>query len=283
MRKINKRNPSSALQDFINEEIENNRKPVYEGGLDSKEEYKPHFFKIRKQLVEEQNHICCYCQQRINIEEGKTPAMKLEHFKPKDLYNGSKLDDAGQLLPDLSLDYSNFLAACVGYDKGTTHCDSCKGGKELKDIPNPASKDFSTFKIRYIAYDIVAGGLKPKKESDRLVKVKPLWNDKIQLAIKENNTAQVNYLKNNDPLVGTVEGCLNLNHPTLQSRRYTAWKAVLNVIELKCGKYNDWHTDKGKKVIKDILRTYQVPDSEDKLKPFCQVIVDLLQKKFKVS
>lgn len=249
MRRVFKK-PSPELNDFL----KNEESPAYEGCLDKEEKYKSHFFKIRKQLAEEQGYICCYCQQRINIIEGDLPLMKLEHFKPKSGY------------PELSLDYKNFLAACLGNTKGETHCDSCKSGKELENIPNPASKEFEQFKIRYISYEHVHA-IPNRRESDRYVLVVPYSDE----------------LKRNDPLTGTNAGCLNLNHPTLKSKRANVWKGVLNVFKKRCGDTKDWHTEKGKTVANELIQTYEMPSNNGQLREFCQVMIDLLRKEFKIS
>jgi uncharacterized protein (TIGR02646 family) len=89
---------------------------------------------IRKALLAEQGDICCYCQQRINVTN---PArigddMKIEHFKPQNIYNGTNG------MPDLTLDYQNMLGACLGVLNQDTHCDTHKGGVEMALSPlNP--------------------------------------------------------------------------------------------------------------------------------------------------
>ncbi len=268
MKKINKRNPIPELADFIRQETAKGIKPVYEGGLDSKEEYKEHFFKIRETLVKEQGYICCYCQQRINIEREKMPAMKLEHFKPKELYQ------------DLELNYTNLLAACKGYDQDKTHCDSCKGGKELQEIPNPANQDFERFKFHYLVYK-VSPSLKHRKEADRFVEIAPLWKKAIDEAKQEQNQQRTNTLINYDPLTGVKEGCLNLNHQTLKSRRYSeVWANIANIFYKKCG--NNWYTPQGKELASQLIKIYDKQNSEGHFKEFCQVAIDLLKKEFRL-
>jgi uncharacterized protein (TIGR02646 family) len=246
MRRVFKK-PSPALTDFL----KNEEHPVYEGGLDKEEKYRLNFFKIRQQLAEEQGYICCYCQQRIDIKEGIQPLMKLEHFKPKNRY------------PELSLDYKNFLAACLGNTEGQTHCDSCKSGKELENIPNPASKEFEHFKIRYIRYERVRA-MPNRRESDKYVLVVPYSEE----------------LQKNDPLTGINAGCLNLNHQTLKSRRGSAWKGVLNIFRKKCGDEKDWHTEKGQQIANELIKAYEMPNNDGQLREFCQVIIDVLKEEF---
>lgn len=80
---------------------------------------------LRHSLLEEQGHICCYCMQRISIDQ-----MKNEHWKPQSQY------------PELQLDYYNLLGACNGNDGKPKHlprhCDTSKG--EQKITINPVDK-----------------------------------------------------------------------------------------------------------------------------------------------
>ncbi len=282
MKRIYKSKPSADLLNFIKSEESKSIKPIYEGGLDSKEEYQTHFFNLREQLVKEQGYICCYCQQRIDIKEGEVPKMKLEHFKPKDIYDGTQKDADGNTLPNLSLDYNNMLAACKGYANEETHCDSCKSGKELQKIPNLTDIDFNNFKINYIAYKAVQNP-HTRKESDRWIKVKPLCNEIIKEAEKNNDLQKKNYLVNNDPLTGKKEGCLNLNHQTLMSRRFSnGWQPVFNIFYRKFGDKN-WNTKEGKELASQIIDIHQKTDKDGYFKEFCQVVIDLLKAEFRIS
>lgn len=83
---------------------------------------------IRKSLLAEQGHVCCYCMKRIHMED-----MKIEHWKP-------------QGYVELSLQYSNMLGACNGNEGNPRQlqcCDTYKGEKEL--FINPLDKCCETF------------------------------------------------------------------------------------------------------------------------------------------
>lgn len=54
--------------------------------------------KVKKDLIEEQGYICCYCGGRVEFDE-KT---SIEHFLPKEIF------------PYLDLQYSNLHAVCDG-------------------------------------------------------------------------------------------------------------------------------------------------------------------------
>jgi uncharacterized protein (TIGR02646 family) len=89
---------------------------------------------LRKQLLEEQGYICCYCMSRIDY-----PYTKVEHFKSRSMYREKQLD------------YSNLFIACCGkkidkkifYDCKTPkkkylekelYCDTKKDDEELNYI-----------------------------------------------------------------------------------------------------------------------------------------------------
>ena len=77
-------------------------------------------FNLRKQLLDEQGHLCCYCMSRINCKNSK-----VEHFKSQKNYR------------DLQLDYQNLFLSCKGGEGSTfsnQFCDTKKGESELNYI-----------------------------------------------------------------------------------------------------------------------------------------------------
>jgi uncharacterized protein (TIGR02646 family) len=75
---------------------------------------------LRKQLLEEQGYICCYCMSRINCKNSK-----IEHFRPQEEHR------------DLQISYKNLFIACSGGEgkqKKVQHCDTYKGKDELNHI-----------------------------------------------------------------------------------------------------------------------------------------------------
>ena len=77
-------------------------------------------YNLRKQLLEEQGYICCYCMSRIDCNNSK-----IEHFKSQTKYR------------KFQIDYQNLFIACLGGEgksKREQYCDSFKGEKELIDI-----------------------------------------------------------------------------------------------------------------------------------------------------
>lgn len=74
---------------------------------------------LRKVLVEEQFHICCYCNDSI---KGESLDTKIEHLLPKETYKEDIFN------------YLNLLAACNGGERDakprSLHCDTHKGSKD---------------------------------------------------------------------------------------------------------------------------------------------------------
>lgn len=83
----------------------------------------PHKDELRRQLVEEQRGLCCYCQSRIRAE---WDGMKVEHWQCQEKN------------PERCLDYSNMLGACRGGEgrpEHEQHCDSRKGNRDFRLNP----------------------------------------------------------------------------------------------------------------------------------------------------
>lgn len=99
--------------------------------------------KVKKDLIEEQGYICCYCGERIEFDE-KT---SIEHFLPKEIF------------PYLDLQYSNLLAVC-------------DGGKQTREEANKKSqKQGKREKNR--AYPLYCDAFK----NDKIISLSPLQGD----------------------------------------------------------------------------------------------------------
>lgn len=75
---------------------------------------------LRKQLLEEQGYICCYCMSRISCKNSK-----IEHLKPQTKYRAYQID------------YNNLFVACLGGEgqkESNQFCDTKKAEEELKYI-----------------------------------------------------------------------------------------------------------------------------------------------------
>lgn len=82
---------------------------------------------LKRQLIDEQGGLCCYCGDRITFETAN-----IEHFKPKDK---SKY-------PELQLEYTNLLSSCLGGQierqqrrRYPLSCDTKKGNREIEICP----------------------------------------------------------------------------------------------------------------------------------------------------
>ena len=89
---------------------------------------------IRRQLLEEQDHLCAYCMRRIDQEH-----MKIEHWYPED-----RLTDKERL------EYKNMLGVCEGHIAGSKGaddtCDAHKGNELI--VVNPQERS-TVDKIKY--------------------------------------------------------------------------------------------------------------------------------------
>ena len=80
--------------------------------------------RLRKQLVEEQGYICCYCMKRISEKTSH-----IEHFMPKDAFK------------EKDLLYENLFASCNGegeLGKMREYCGHRKGNWYREDMISPA-------------------------------------------------------------------------------------------------------------------------------------------------
>ena len=80
---------------------------------------------LKNSLLAEQEHLCAYCQQKINEKN-----MKIEHHCEQSICNGDNEQ------PDRRLDYTNLLAVCQGKSGKDLHCDSMKATYKIdKGLP----------------------------------------------------------------------------------------------------------------------------------------------------
>lgn len=91
-------------------------------------------YNLRRQLLQEQGYICCYCMGRISCDNSK-----IEHFKPQTKYR------------ELQIDYQNLFVACKGGEglqEKEQFCDTKKGEKDLKYIDLLASVEQNIFYVK---------------------------------------------------------------------------------------------------------------------------------------
>ena len=80
--------------------------------------------KLRKQLVNEQGGICCYCMGRINVSNSH-----IEHFWPKKDFR------------EMDLDYNNLFASCNGNYHDEDYCGHKKEDWWINHMISPAEED----------------------------------------------------------------------------------------------------------------------------------------------
>jgi uncharacterized protein (TIGR02646 family) len=97
---------------------------------------------LRRALSEEQGHICCYCGQRLVIEESH-----IEHLRPRSTH------------PHLSLKYENLLVSCQGDLQAgePRHCGKAKDDWFDQDLMvSPLWENCSEFFEYSLAGEIMA-------------------------------------------------------------------------------------------------------------------------------
>ena len=97
---------------------------------------------IRRQLLDEQGHLCAYCMGRIKRE-----SMKIEHWRPQ----GSH--------PELQLAYPNLLGVCKGNEGQALenqHCDTHKGNRLISYNPADTGHRIED-KVRHLGSGTIQG------------------------------------------------------------------------------------------------------------------------------
>lgn len=101
---------------------------------------------LKEALLEEQGHICAYCNGRIslNLNAEYKPRIEVEHFLPQTKH------------PDKDLDYENMLGVCNGITiEKNEHCDKNKKEKSLKKI-DPRKSDVESLVDYTLSGKIIA-------------------------------------------------------------------------------------------------------------------------------
>lgn len=120
---IHKANLPKSLEEYTALQIKNGLLPLYSGEWDKVE--------FRNIVAQEQHFLCCYCNNFINLEEGKKTTISghnatIEHFLPESVYKEEVSN------------YFNLFLAC-NHTKNQAirfqHCDASNGAKAEKIIP----------------------------------------------------------------------------------------------------------------------------------------------------
>ena len=191
---------------------------------------------LRAALLKEQGLICCYCMQR--IQEATTDKMEIEHFKAYSIYDGT--DEK----PDLTLDYTNLLAACKGNEgapKHLQHCDEKKGNDDIQMNP-----------------------------TDKILMQKIRFNSAGLIFITERDDTEGVF--NHD-----LNITLNLNVQTLVEDRKKIWTTLDQAMRKEFG-----GKQPTKSFINQKLKDFS-KQMNGKFAPMCQVAVYYLEKKLKTA
>ena len=138
MKKINKGKEPKSLTAYRSTISQQNLKDsnIYEDFKEkTKEECQENkAYNLRKQLLQEQGYICCYCMGRIGCNNSK-----IEHFKSQTKNRESQID------------YQNLFIACKGGEglKAKVQCcDTKKAEKDLEHIDLLSSIEQNVFYIK---------------------------------------------------------------------------------------------------------------------------------------
>lgn len=104
-------------QKFLND---NGRNALY-SDLVGTEEYG----RLKKELLEEQGYICCYCEKAIG--RLKKTDCDIEHFMPRNPDKRNLSLDEQEICRNAQLDYTNMMASCMGENAySLDHCNHKK-------------------------------------------------------------------------------------------------------------------------------------------------------------
>ncbi|MBE9237649.1 TIGR02646 family protein [Anabaena aphanizomenioides LEGE 00250] len=148
---------------------------------------------LKRALLAEQGYICCYCMQRISIDD-----MEIEHNKARNK----------NCYPDLQLDYRNLIASCTG-----------NRGKGLKNFHCNARKGY------YEGYD------KEEKRICQITLNPADANKNCENYIRYSSTGKI--FSDDETINHELNNILNLNHEILVGNRKDRLFSVINALNKK--------------------------------------------------
>lgn len=143
--------------------------PATHNGLSGKKLYKlvrdikviPHFWNLKRQMLEEQGGICCYCGLKISFSGNRKPSV--EHLSPKGTHRELVGEYKNLLLScSLTTDEESEIKSGQTIETDIQHCNDTKGDKLLHYTP--LQPDCG----KYFAYDIYGyvAGIDADSEAD---------------------------------------------------------------------------------------------------------------------
>ena len=155
---------------------------------------------LKKALLEEQGHICAYCNGRISLDlnENNKPKIEVEHYLSQDEHS------------DKDLDFKNMLGVCNGITlEKNEHCDKSKKAKSLQRL-DPRQATIETL-LRYS----LNGNIQPKIDNIPIKEDIELLNLNDSFLVKVRRQAMDEALKE-----------LQLKYPKKQWTKYLFEKEI---------------------------------------------------------
>ncbi len=192
---IQKTQPSQELIDFV---IAERAKFQAEGNVDKYPSYltlqsDKSYKSLREQLYKEQRGLCCYCMQKIALNNST-----IEHFLPQSIFSENEVD------------YFNLYLACLhskGKSKTNYHCDIIKGNNLISKFIGYSHHNQYTGKV-IKCEDLIqyteGGFILPNKAGFKTID--KFYRNYSSLTSQEKE------------LLSTIDG-LNLNCPSLVNER----------------------------------------------------------------
>jgi hypothetical protein len=266
---------------------------------------------VQEALADEQGWICCYCNQEIKKKHDLI-VMKIEHYCPESLYIGQSVADIPDthkqylspantlsFLPDLRMQYSNFLCGCK--DKHCDDGDKGKGGYELCQIKNPSTVAPADFGSTYeFFYTPQTGAMHSKKRCNNVITTD--INCSCNASDKNAKRKCLNWelggcFSKSENQEAFQQGILNLNEQDLRQARLKVWQLLQLYIAKKIG-YIPSDIEAAEPNMSEILRFFkrnkaqafeiaqqEIPrykkcKSDKKFYPFCEFLIFCLENAF---
>jgi uncharacterized protein (TIGR02646 family) len=243
---------------------------------------------IRRDIVYQQGHLCCFCMCRIPQDPYTNSDVKIAHWYPQD----------GDLTKKEQKDitYSNMFAACRGggtrpdikSDRQGETCDKKQGNNFL--VVNPSNQKHIDL-IKYASEgEIFCIKIDGKDDAERKFNLRKQYedlrnrkgvSDKLKMRLQEDSLTE-DELK--IAIQYDIEFNLNLNETSLKMTRSSIFKkysaAITNELKkFKAGKFMD--RSQKNEYLQSEVKKHLDPVSLNKFTPFCMVYVFCAMEKIR--
>lgn len=229
-----------------------------------RDDNKAQYDKLKAILVKEQGYLCAYCGSRI-LENHNTP---VEHIAPKSLSENK----------DKILSYHNLVAVCKGGTKDIIH--QIKEGEEgnlakIAKFYGTVTSKITQLDTKRILVFKQSQNHCDNAKGDEIIKVTPLMIDCEDRFTYLPYGEEINPRHKNDKdALQTIE-LLELNNVTyLKDGRGNMMKATLEAYTVITSNLpiTEWQT-----AIQSLIESYQTPNIEGYLEPYCFVAISFLK------